>query len=88
MDDVVSAGALAVQCGDAFCAKSRVKGGFAGLFVDLFATSHLLPELEQEETWRAWLAELRPGGYAQSPLGWIDRMDRCMCTCMYIHIGT
>ena len=57
-----SRGALTVTCGDAFTAQSAVEGGFAGLFVDLFSSSHLLPEMEREETWAKWLAALRPGG--------------------------
>jgi hypothetical protein len=56
-----------VTCGDAFEARSAVEGGFAGLFVDLFASSHLLPQLSEEETWANWLKALRPGGCVLPP---------------------
>jgi len=68
-------GALVVTCGDAFGARSAVEGGFAGLFVDLFAASHLLPQLEEEATWAAWLAALRPGGRLLANLGGGDPSD-------------
>jgi hypothetical protein len=51
-----------VNVGSAFGAKSKDQEGFAGLFVDLFVKSDLLPELERAETWKSWLASLRPGG--------------------------
>ena len=37
-------------------------GGFAAIFVDLFADGLLLPQLEDAAVWRAWLAQLAPRG--------------------------
>jgi hypothetical protein len=57
-----SAGKLKVHCEDAFAAKPADPEGFAGIFVDLFAESQLLPQQELKETWERLLALLRPQG--------------------------
>lgn len=62
--ETAATGGLTVNIGSAFGAKSADTEGFAGLFVDLFAKSDLLLELERPQTWASWLASLRPGGCA------------------------
>jgi hypothetical protein len=63
--EAAATGGLTVNIGSAFGAKSADPSGFAGLYVDLFAKSELLSELERPQTWASWLASLRPGGCAE-----------------------
>jgi len=58
------AGKLTVHCEDAFAAKPADEEGFAGIFVDLFSESQLLPQQELQETWESLLGLLRPQGCA------------------------
>lgn len=55
---------LFIHIGDAFDADIRNCGGegFAGILVDLFSNGRLLPELQEEETWRKLKGKLRRGG--------------------------
>lgn len=57
-----SKGRLVVHVGDALGAEATVKGGFAGIMVDIFINGTVCKELGQVSTWRALKQRLRPGG--------------------------
>jgi hypothetical protein len=87
--ETAATGGLTVNIGSAFGAKSADTQGFAGLFVDLFAKSDLLSELEDPQTWASWLASLRPGGCAGlrcSPSGF--SLEVGVCVGHHIHAST
>ena len=54
-----------MHCADALAATPADDEGFAGIFVDLFSESQLLPQQELQETWETLLGLLRPQGCAR-----------------------
>eukprot|EP00271_Cylindrocystis_brebissonii_P011747 TRINITY_DN2966_c0_g1_i5.p4 TRINITY_DN2966_c0_g1~~TRINITY_DN2966_c0_g1_i5.p4 ORF type:complete len:210 (+),score=61.48 TRINITY_DN2966_c0_g1_i5:1073-1702(+) len=56
------AGRLTVHVGDALGEDARLEGGFAALFVDLFAKEGVIPELQRVAVWRSLRGRLRAGG--------------------------
>lgn len=55
-------GRLVVHIGDALGPGATVKGGFAGIMVDIFINGTVCKELAQASTWRTLKQRLRPGG--------------------------
>ena len=55
-------GRLVVHIGDALGPQAIVKGGFAGIMVDIFVNGTVCKELAQVSTWRKLKKRLRSGG--------------------------
>jgi hypothetical protein len=65
-EDTKQFGRLVVHIGNALASGGTVKGGFAGLIVDIFSDGALIPVVQLPETWQHLQAQLRPGGKQQA----------------------
>lgn len=55
-------GFLVVHIGDAFSEEATIENGFSAILVDVFSDGVVVPQLQEEDTWRRLKARLRPGG--------------------------
>lgn len=55
-------GSLSIHIGDALSPDAIVKGGFAGIIVDLFSFGKILPQLQEVTTWLEIKKKLMPRG--------------------------
>ncbi|KAK9822113.1 hypothetical protein WJX74_008793 [Apatococcus lobatus] len=69
LQDLVDSGILDLEIADALQPDASIDDGFAGIVVDLFTSTVVLPELYEEQTWRDIRSRLRPGGRIVTNLG-------------------
>ncbi|PKA59594.1 hypothetical protein AXF42_Ash018061 [Apostasia shenzhenica] len=55
-------GSLNIHVGDALSPAASVRGGFAGIIVDLFSNGKILPQLREAATWLEMEEKLMPNG--------------------------